>query len=307
MNAELDRRSLLRAGAVVGGAGAVAIATGEVAEAGVRRSRPTVGFVVGSPTVARVGGAATVRVPVLTEGRQVLVETQPVGEVRAEQVAASVAAGMLVDFVVSGGRVVVPLDPSATFHTALRKESRRDRSVFVTQKYGPELARRDGRPGAMVAAGWVYAKDAKPSRSATGGSSPRTSAVVRFPTPSKRYEETYQVASDVEVYRVDIQDWAASVPSTFDAVPVTRDYAYSTTAPAGRVRRVRPQLPQARAGQGRSRSSTSRRRTPRTASRSGTCRRRVTLLADKGVDPVSGPAATSTSTRPVSRPRSVHP
>ena len=51
----------------------------------------------------RVGGAATVRVPVLTEGRQVLVETQPVGEVRADKVAASVAAGMLVDFVVSGG------------------------------------------------------------------------------------------------------------------------------------------------------------------------------------------------------------
>ena len=30
--------------------------------------------------------------------------------------------------------------------------------MFVTQKYGPELAPRGGRPGAMVAAGWVYAK-----------------------------------------------------------------------------------------------------------------------------------------------------
>jgi hypothetical protein len=93
MNAELDRRSLLRAGAVVAGTGAVTIATGAGAEAAVRRQRPTVGFVVGSPTVARVGGAATVRVPVLTSGRQVLLETQSVSEVRAEQVAASVRAG----------------------------------------------------------------------------------------------------------------------------------------------------------------------------------------------------------------------
>ncbi len=229
MNAELDRRSLLKAGAVVGGGGAVALATGDVAVAGVRRSRPTVGFVVGSPTVARAGGAARVLVPLLTEGRQVLVETQPVSEVRAGQIAATVRAGILVDFVVSKEQVVVPPDAGATFHTALRKEPRRDRSVFVTQKYGPELAPRDGRPGAMVAAGWVYAKGRRTITIGDGRVVTEDISGRPLPAPSKRYEETYEVASDVEVYRVDIQDWAASVPSTFDAVPVTRDYAYSTT------------------------------------------------------------------------------
>ena len=216
MNAELDRRSLLKASAIVAGAGAVAIATGDVAEASARRSRQTVGFVVGSPTVARVGGAATVRVPMLTEGRQMLVETQPVSEVRAEQIAGTVRAGTLVDFVVSRERVVVPRDAGATFHTALRKEPRRDRSVFVTRRYGPELAPRDGRPGAMVAAGWVYAKGRRTITIGDGRVVTEDISGRPLPAPSKRYEETYQVASDVEVYRVDIQDWAASVhpPST---------------------------------------------------------------------------------------------
>ena len=88
MNAELDRRSLLRAGAVVAGTGTVA--TAGRAEAGRRPPRPTVGFVVGTPTVARVGGAATVRVPDTHRPTPGRVETQPVSEVRAEQIAGSV-------------------------------------------------------------------------------------------------------------------------------------------------------------------------------------------------------------------------
>jgi hypothetical protein len=103
MNAELDRRSLLRAGAVVAGTGAMAVTTGAGAEPGVPRPRPTVGFVVGTPTVTPSGGAATVRVSVLTGGLQVVLETQSVTEVRAEQIADSVQAGTLVDFVVSAG------------------------------------------------------------------------------------------------------------------------------------------------------------------------------------------------------------
>jgi glyoxylase-like metal-dependent hydrolase (beta-lactamase superfamily II) len=305
MSAELDRRSLLRAGAVVAATGAVAIATGAGAEAGVRRTWPTVGFVVGSPTVARVGGAATVRVPVLTGGRQVLLETQLVSEVRAEQVAASVRAGTLVDFVVSGGQVVVPPDPGATFHTALRKEPRRDRSVFVTQKYGPELAPRDGRPGAMVAAGWVYAKGSDSITIGDGRVVTEDISGRPLPAPSKRYEQTYRVAADVEVYRVDIQDWAASVPSSFDAVPVTRDYAPSTTdrqaafvvfdrsylqAPAAKVKQIFYFTPQ----------DTSDGKpvwdVPTQSS----------LLADKGVDPMSGQRyvdieATGVSTAPYTR------
>jgi len=229
MNAELDRRSLLRVGAVVAGTGAVAMATSGRAEAGNRPPRPTVGFVVGTPTVARAGGAATVRVPILTGRRRVVFETQSVSEVRAEQIAGSVGAGTLVDFVVSGGEVVVPPDPSATFHSALGKEPRRDRSVFVTQKYGPELAPRGGHPGAMVAAGWVYAKARGSITIGDGRVVTEDISGRPLPRPIARYEETYQVAADVEVYRVDIEDWSASVPSSFDAVPATRDYAYGTT------------------------------------------------------------------------------
>ena len=174
MNAELDRRSLLRAGAVVAGTAAVSTATTEGAEAGIRRRRPTVGFVVGSPTVVPVGGAATVRVPMLTGGRRVLVETRPVTEVRAQQIADSVRAGALVDFVVHDGVVVVPPDPGATFHTALRKGAQRDRSVFVTQRYGPELAPRDGQARRHGGAGWVYAKGRDGITIGDGEWSPRT-------------------------------------------------------------------------------------------------------------------------------------
>jgi glyoxylase-like metal-dependent hydrolase (beta-lactamase superfamily II) len=287
MNAKLDRRSVLRAGAVAAGTAAVTKATPAGAVAGDRRPRATVGFVVGTPTVTPSGGAAEVRVPVLTGGRQVLLETQSVTEVRAEQIAASVAAGTLVDFVVSRGQVVVPPDPSATFHIALRKEARRDRSVFVTQKYGPELAPRGGRPGAMVAAGWVYAKGRDTITIGDGRVVTEDISGRPLPSPSKRYEEIYDVAADVEVYRVDIQDWGASVPSSFDAVPVTRDYAHSTTdrqaafvvfdrsyleAPAAKVKQIFYFTPQ---------DTSDGKPIWDVPTESA-------LLADKGVDPVSG-------------------
>jgi glyoxylase-like metal-dependent hydrolase (beta-lactamase superfamily II) len=305
MNAELDRRSLMRAGAVVAGTGAVAMATAGRAEAGNRPPRPTVGFVVGTPTVARAGGAATVRVPILTGRRRVVFETQSVSEVRAEQIAGSVGAGTLVDFVVSGGEVVVPPDPSATFHSALGKEPRRDRSVFVTQKYGPELAPRGGHPGAMVAAGWVYAKARGSITIGDGRVVTEDISGRPLPRPIARYEETYRVAADVEVYRVDIEDWSASVPSSFDAVPVTRDHAYSTTdrqaafvvfdrnhleAPAAKVNQIYYFTPQ---------DTSDGKPVWDVPTQSA-------MLADKGVDPVSGQryvdiVANGVSTAPYTR------
>ena len=305
MNAHMDRRSLLRAGAVVAGTGAVSVATGAGADAGVPRPRPTVGFVVGPPTVERVGGAAMVRVPMLTGGRRVLVETQSISEVRAQQIAGSVAVGALVDFVLAGGEVVVPPDPTTTFHTALRKEARRDRSVFVTQKYGPELAPRGGRPGGMVAAGWVYAKGPDTITIGDGRVVTEDISGRPLPVPSKRYEETYRVAPDAEVYRVDIQDWVASAPSSYDAVPVTRDYAHSTTdrqvafvvfdrsyleAPAAKVTQIYYFTPQD-ASDGKPVWDVPT---------------QSALLADKGVDPVSGEryvdiVATGVSAAPYTR------
>ena len=73
MGATIDRRSLLRAGVVLAGSGAVAV-TGHAA-AGAQPARETgaprvsVGFVVGRATIGEGGGSVRVRVPVLSKGR----------------------------------------------------------------------------------------------------------------------------------------------------------------------------------------------------------------------------------------------
>jgi glyoxylase-like metal-dependent hydrolase (beta-lactamase superfamily II) len=157
----------------------------------------------------------------------------------------------------------------------------------------------------MVAAGWVYAKG--PDTITIGDGRVVTADISGrpLPSPSKRYEETYQVAADVEVYRVDIQDWAASVPSSFDAVPVTRDYAHTTTdrqaafvvfdrsyvqAPAAKVKQIFYFTPQ---------DTSDGKPVWDVPTESA-------LLADKGVDPVSGEryidiVATGVSAAPYTR------
>jgi hypothetical protein len=117
--------------------------------------RVSVGFVVGRATISEGGGSVRVEVPVLSEGRSITVVTEPVSVADAEVIAGSVSEGRLVDFLTSGREVVVAAKPGETFHTALAKGSS---PTFVTRKYGPELARRNNMPGAMVVAGWVYAK-----------------------------------------------------------------------------------------------------------------------------------------------------
>jgi hypothetical protein len=235
MGMPIDRRSLLRAGAVLAGSGAVAVSGSTTA--GVQpaldpgsdsrhgRAHVAVGLVVGEPTISREGGSVRVGVPLLSAGRNAVVYTRPVSEAAAAIIAGRLVRGALVDFLTSDHEVVVADEPSETFHTAMTKESR---PVFVTQKYGPELAPRDGRPGAMVAAGWVYAKGRRTITIGDGRLVTEDISGRPLPQPSRRYEETYGLADDVEVYQVNTQDWSASAPSSVAAMPVTADYAYST-------------------------------------------------------------------------------
>ena len=288
MGATIDRRSLLRAGAVLAGSGAVAVTGHPAADAQPAREtgapRVSVGFVVGRATISEGGGSVRVEVPVLSDGRSITVVTEPMSVADAEIIAGSVSEGKLVDFLTSGREVVVAAEPGETFHIALAKGSS---PVFVTRKYGPELARRNGAPGAMVAAGWLYAKGRRTITVGDGRVVTEDISGRALPRPVKRYEETYELAEDVEVYEVNTQDWGASTLSSFDAVPVTRDYAYSARdrqavfvvfdrdfrqASAARVRQIFYFTPQDVAD----------------GKPVWDVPTQSALLADKGVDPISG-------------------
>lgn len=232
MDLELGRRSLIRTGAVAGGTAVAAGALG-AAPAEARPPRPgragtgvAVGFVVAPAAVVAERDGDVVEVTMLLGGRRRTVRTQPLGYGAAQEVAAGLVAGSLVDFELRRGRVVVPRESSQTFHTVLTKSAT---PVFVTQKYGPALAPRKGRPGAMVAAGWVYARRGSSITVGDGRVVTHDMAGRRLPRPEKRYEETYRVAPDVEVYEVDTADWTRSRPSSLRRVPVTKDYSYATT------------------------------------------------------------------------------
>jgi hypothetical protein len=128
------------------------------------KSKVEVGFVVGEPILHARAGSTRVAVPILTGGQRKWVVTRAVSESAAATVQNSLAPGTLVDYRVSSGEVIVPPNPSATFHTVLTKAST---PVFDAKKYGPELAPHDGRPGDLVGR----------SPSGTGGQSPTTSPV----------------------------------------------------------------------------------------------------------------------------------
>jgi glyoxylase-like metal-dependent hydrolase (beta-lactamase superfamily II) len=226
MGTVMGRRSLLRAGVGLAGSGALGVAGSRPVPARPVPDRErgqtsvAVGLVTGPPTVTGDGGPVRVALPVLGRGGTTTVHTQPVSAAVADVIAGSVREGALVDFLTAGGEVVVAAEPGETFHTALVTGPS---PVFVTQKYGPDLAPRGGVPGAMVAAGWVHAKGSGTITVGDGAGRPK---------PGTRYEETYRLAEDVEVYAVDTRDWGASARSTFDAVPVTRDPAAGTSPQA---------------------------------------------------------------------------
>jgi glyoxylase-like metal-dependent hydrolase (beta-lactamase superfamily II) len=218
---------------VARGVGLLLVAVGVVfapsgTAAGERHGGPgvSVGFVVGEPEVVTQGSASTVEVPVLTDGRRSTVVTERVDAATAEAIAGATAPGSLVEFVARRDKVVVDDDVAETFRTVLAKGVR---PVFDTQKYGAELASRGDRHGAMVAAGWIYEKDGRSITLGDGRVVTEDISGRALPRPEKRYEETYRVDKRVEVYAVDAGDWSASAPSSYDAIPVTRDYGYDTT------------------------------------------------------------------------------
>jgi glyoxylase-like metal-dependent hydrolase (beta-lactamase superfamily II) len=190
------------------------------------KSKVEVGFVVGEPILHARAGSTRVAVPILTGGQRKWVVTRAVSESAAATVQNSLAPGTLVDYRVSSGEVIVPPNPSATFHTVLTKAST---PVFDAKKYGPELAPHDGRPGDLVAAGWVYGKRAGKITIGDGRTVTHDIAGRRLREQVKRYEETYRVDRDVEVYEVNTADLTLSRPSSFDRIPVTKDYEYATT------------------------------------------------------------------------------
>jgi hypothetical protein len=204
-------------------AGLLMIGLGITAPA--QNAEVAIGFVIGEATLQTSASGTIVTVPVLTGGRQRLVNTEAVTADAAASIQRSVTPRSLVDYRVRHGDVVVEAEPAATFHKALTKG---DNPVFDTMMYGPELAARDGRPGDLVAAGWVYGKGRDEITIGDGRLVTQDIAGRRLPHPVKRYEETYRVAGDAEVYEVSTADLSVSHPSSFDRIPVTRDYAYST-------------------------------------------------------------------------------
>ena len=203
--------------AVVTGAIATAPAgagpAGQVGENAHLPASVSVAFTVGEPAIVAAGAASRVSVPVLVDGRRTTVVTEPVDAAAAETIADAVPRGALVDYLVdrTGHHtdVIVADDPGQTFHVALTKGSR---PVFDSKEYGAELAPRDGSPGAMVAAGWVYDKAGGSITIGDGRVVTEDITGRALPRPSKRYEETYTVDRDVEVYAVNMSDWSASRP-----------------------------------------------------------------------------------------------
>ncbi|MEJ3748156.1 MBL fold metallo-hydrolase [Actinomycetes bacterium KLBMP 9797] len=185
-----------------------------------------VGFVIGEPTLRARGEGAQVAVPVLTGRQRTWAVTEIVPVSVAETIQNSVAPGALVDYRIWHRDVVVPPDPSATFHTVLTKGRT---PVFDMKEYGPELAPRDGRPGDLVAAGWVHGKRNGQITIGDGRKVTHDIGGRALPKAAKRYEETYRVDRDAEVYEVNTADLTRSRPSSFDRIPVTKDYDYATT------------------------------------------------------------------------------
>jgi glyoxylase-like metal-dependent hydrolase (beta-lactamase superfamily II) len=201
---------------------------GPTASAPVFRSA---GLVQAAPTVAtNASGQQVVSVSVLTQGGVKTLTTSAVTPANAAIIQASLAPGNLVDWLASDtGAVSVPTDPTQTFNVVLAKGKSSD-AQFNMQKYGAAVARNGNAPGPMVAAGWIYNKTGSTITVGDGTIVTADQAGRAYTTPIKRYEETYTVAPDAQVFNVNTDDYSKSTVSTLAAVPVTANYNYATTA-----------------------------------------------------------------------------
>ena len=201
---------------------------GPTASAPVFRSA---GLVQAAPTVTTNATGQDVRnVCVLTEGGPKTLTTTAVTPANAAVIQAALAPGNLVDWLASDtGAVTVPTDPTQTFNVVLAKGKSSD-AQFNLQKYGASVARHANAPGPMVAAGWIYNKTGSTITVGDGSIVTADQAGRAYTTPIKRYEETYTVAPDAQVFNVNTDDYSKSTVSTLAAVPVTANYNYATTA-----------------------------------------------------------------------------
>ena len=233
-------------------AAALAVLVPDAAAAGKSESGYIAGMVVGEPGLVSAGGRSVVTVDLLAQGRRATFSTQAMDGERAAAVSAGLAKGALVDFRMAGDSILVPSDAAETFRTVLSKDSVWDMkpdpkasyiylmsavvkpnsglTQFDTMKYGAELRPWNGAAGAMVAAGWVYAKTGRTITVGDGRVVAEDISGRALAKPGKRYEETYAVAKDAAVYRVDSSDYGKSAVSDFASIPVTANYDYANTA-----------------------------------------------------------------------------
>jgi len=189
------------------------------------------GMVYAAPvTTADAAGNQSISVSLLTQAGVKTLSTPAVSPADAALITASLVPGNLVDWLPAGGdRVAVGSDAATAFNPILKKGSA-TAAQFNLQKYGAAVSRNDGAPGPMVAAGWIYGKTGSTITVGDGTVVTADMAGRAYAAPVKRYEETYTLAADVKVFNVNTADYARSAASTLDAVPVTADYNYATTA-----------------------------------------------------------------------------
>lgn len=191
------------------------------------------GLVTAAPTVTTdAAGKQTLNVVVLTADGQRTLTTAGLSDEAATAIKARLVAGNLVDWVPSStvtDAVVVDAVPAKTFNVILSKGTSAA-AQFDLARYGPEVAPRDGTPGPMVAAGWVYGKAAGSITVGDGGNVTADMAGRAYDAPIRRYQETYNVSPNVKVFNVNTADYAKSAVADYASIPVTANYDYRTTA-----------------------------------------------------------------------------
>lgn len=190
------------------------------------------GLVYTSPSVVSdASGNQIVSAAVLTQNGIRTLTTGSVSAAKAAAITARLVQGNLVDWVPGSGTdtVTVPEDAAQTFNVILAKGKSAD-AQFNLAKYGAAVARHNNVPGAMVAAGWIYNKTADTITVGDGRVVTADQAGRPYPTPIKRYEETYSIAPNVAVFNVNTADYSKSTVSDLGSIPVTANYNYSTTS-----------------------------------------------------------------------------
>ncbi|WP_029909933.1 MBL fold metallo-hydrolase [Pelobacter seleniigenes] len=192
------------------------------------------GLIVSDPEIIDNGnGQSYVIVDMMTQGGNITVQSDLTASDNIDSVTENLVQGYLVDYVATSSAesyiASVPEDPSKTFNKVLGVST--GTPVFDSMKYGPELSPVNNEAGRMVAAGWVYAKDASSTKTITVGDGRVLTEDISgraLPEPMKRYEETYTVSNSALIYNINTDDYSLSSVSDFASIPVTKDYDYAT-------------------------------------------------------------------------------